>query len=68
MKFLVFQRRTVRGKRWFFHLKAQNGEIICQGESYHNVQDALKAIERVMSTDKDTAVHVSAALPKWRKP
>lgn len=32
------------GKRWFFHLKAKNGEIVLQSEGCKNKQDALDTI------------------------
>lgn len=40
MKIEVFPRRTWRGKRWFFRVKAGNGEPIAQSEAYHNYGDA----------------------------
>lgn len=38
--------------RW--RLKAGNGEIIAQGEAYHNRQDCIDAVNLVMGTDRDT--------------
>jgi uncharacterized protein YegP (UPF0339 family) len=47
MKFVIFRRLTVRGRRWFFHLKAANGEIVCQSEAYTSKAGALNGIEAV---------------------
>jgi uncharacterized protein YegP (UPF0339 family) len=40
MKIEIFARRTLRGTRWFFTIKAANGEPIAQSEAYHNRGDA----------------------------
>ena len=40
MKIEIFARHTLRGKRWFFTIKAANGEPIAQSEAYHNRGDA----------------------------
>jgi uncharacterized protein YegP (UPF0339 family) len=42
--------------QWRWRLKAQNHESITSGESYHNKQDCLHAIDLVKSTNKDTPV------------
>lgn len=41
MKIEVYPRRTLFGRRWFFRIKAGNGETIAQSESYHNRGDAM---------------------------
>ncbi len=41
MKLEIFSRRTLRGKRWFFRVRAANGEIIAHSESYHNRADCV---------------------------
>lgn len=40
MKIEIFSKRTLFGKRWFFRIRAKNGETIAQSESYHNRGDA----------------------------
>lgn len=36
--------------QWRWHFKANNGEIIAQGESYHNRNDCLHAINLIKSS------------------
>lgn len=51
MKFEMY--RDPNGQyRW--RLKAANGEIIAQGESYINRQDCIDAVRLVMDTDRAT--------------
>lgn len=66
MHFRVLQRRPLRGKRWFWHLRAGNARIVAQGDSsgYHNVQDALHAIDLLKNAEPVTEVRVMAPLPK----
>jgi uncharacterized protein YegP (UPF0339 family) len=42
--------------QWRWRLRAANNETIASGESYHNKQDCLHAIDLVKSTNKDTPV------------
>lgn len=43
MRIEIFPRRTLLGqKRWYFRVKANNGEIIATSEGYHNLADARK--------------------------
>lgn len=42
MRIELFPRYTLRGKRWFFRVKANNNEIIATSEGYHNLADARK--------------------------
>lgn len=42
MRIELFPRYTLRGKRWYFRVKAKNGEIIATSEGYHNLADARK--------------------------
>jgi len=61
MKFRKFQRRTLRGLRWFWHLRIRRGgEIVFQGDSsgYHNEADADRAIEIAKETGPMTLVEV----------
>lgn len=41
----LFSRRTLRGKRWFFRVKATNGKIIAQSEAYHNRADCVETAQ-----------------------
>ena len=41
MRIELFERRTLRGKRWYFRVKAANHKVIAQSEAYHNRNDAL---------------------------
>lgn len=50
MRFVVFRRLTLFGRKWFWHLKAGNGEIIASGEGYSRKADAIRAIELVQGS------------------
>jgi uncharacterized protein YegP (UPF0339 family) len=40
MRIELYSRRTLLGgKRWFFRIRAANGEIVAQSEGYHNRSD-----------------------------
>jgi uncharacterized protein YegP (UPF0339 family) len=53
MNFEVFRRMTFRGRRWFWHLKARNHEIVCSGQSsgYANKGDVLRIIDKIAAVD-----------------
>lgn len=42
--------------QWRWRLRAGNGEPIASGESYHNKQDCLHAIDLIKSTSSTTPV------------
>lgn len=39
MRIEMFSRLGLRGKRWYFRVRADNGEIIAASEGYHNRAD-----------------------------
>lgn len=42
MKIVIFPKRKLfRGTQWFFHVAADNGEIIAQSEGYQNRGDCV---------------------------
>lgn len=43
--------------QWRWRLTSQNHEPITSGESYHNKQDCIHAMNLVKSTNKDTPVN-----------
>lgn len=43
-----------QGGQWRWRLRAGNGEIIASGESYHNRQDCVSAVNLVMDTNRQT--------------
>lgn len=49
MTFHIFRRTTWRGRRWFWHLRAANHEIVCSGQSagYANRRDVVAIIEKI---------------------
>ena len=53
MRFVWSRRLTWRGRRFFWHLRAKNGEIICQGQTsgYADKRDMERAIELVQSSE-----------------
>lgn len=44
MKVEIFRRLGMRGRLWFFRVRARNGRIIAQSEGYRNRGDALQTI------------------------
>lgn len=44
MKIRLFQRLGLKGRKWYFHARARNGEILMSSEAYRNRQDALDTI------------------------
>lgn len=44
MKIELFSRRGLKGRRWYFRVRATNGEPIAQSEGYHNRADAMSTI------------------------
>jgi uncharacterized protein YegP (UPF0339 family) len=47
MKFELFSRRGLRGKRWYFRIRAANGEPIAQSEAYVHKDSAIRTIELI---------------------
>ena len=41
MKIEIFSRIGLRGRRWYFRIKAANGEIIAQSEAYTRKESAV---------------------------
>lgn len=59
LKFQVFQRRNVMGlKRWYFRLRAGNGEIIAQSEAYTRKENAIYAATFIRANADNAAVEV----------
>ncbi len=50
MRFQLYRRATLRGMKWFWRLRAKNGEIVAQGEGYSRLIDAMRAIALVQSS------------------
>ncbi len=48
MKIEIYRRLTLRGKRWFFRVRARNGEIIAVSEGYHNLADVHETVGVIM--------------------
>ena len=48
MKFEVFHRRNLLGKkRWYFRIRAENGQIVAQSEAYSRRIDAMGTAQSV---------------------
>lgn len=55
MRFELYQRRTLRGLRWFWRLRGDNRRIVAiGGDGYFNKADAEKGIALVRSTGPET--------------
>lgn len=50
MRFEIYSRRTIKGRRWYWRLRAANREIIASGEGYNHRAGALCAIDLVRAT------------------
>lgn len=42
--------------KWYFHLRASNGKIICQSEAYNSRASCLKGIEAIKRYAADAQV------------
>lgn len=49
MHFKIFPRWTLKGRRWYFHLKAKNGEIVAHSEGYVNRLDCLRTVQQIQA-------------------
>lgn len=50
MRFELFVRRSMLGrKKWYFRLRAANGQIVAQSEAYSRRIDALSTIQSIAS-------------------
>lgn len=56
MVFELFTRRGIRGRRWYWRLRARNGEVVSQSEGYTNRQDAMATIGLVKHTARNADV------------
>jgi uncharacterized protein YegP (UPF0339 family) len=50
VSFEIFSRFTIRGRRWYFRMKAGNGETIAQSEGYTRPEAALDAVTLIQRT------------------
>jgi hypothetical protein len=41
LKIEIFSRFGMRGRRWYFRIRAVNGKTLAQSEGYHNKADAI---------------------------
>lgn len=59
LAFHFFRALTIRGRKWYWHLKARNGEIVAASEGYANFDDARAATQiiRNYAEDADEIVH-----------
>lgn len=56
MRFQIYSRLTLLGRRWYWRLRAPNHEIIAQGEAYVRKEDCRHAVSLVRKTGLDTPV------------
>ena len=47
MRYEYYRRLSLRGRHWYWRLRANNNEIVAQGEGYRNKADMLDAIDLV---------------------
>ena len=48
MKFEIFSRSGLLGRRWYFRLRAKNGEIVAQSQRYKQRESAVETIGRII--------------------
>ena len=54
--FETYDKRTLRGRRYYWRLRAANGEIVAQGEGYNSAAGRDNGIRVVASTTAATPV------------
>lgn len=52
----IFPRKHLFGKRWYFRVRAANGEPIAQSEAYHNRADARSTAMLLRSAMPDAEI------------
>lgn len=58
----VFSRRSVRGRRWYFHGKNRgNHEIIFRSEAYNREESAVATANAIVANAPGAAVHIRKA-------
>lgn len=57
-RFELYRALTLLGWRWYWRLRAANGEIVASGEGYRRREDAARAIEIVCDTNAATPLKV----------
>ena len=58
LKFVMFPRWTLRGRRWFVRIVAKNGEVVAQSEGYVRRIDAQRTVNLIQSQARLAAVEV----------
>lgn len=56
MRFLIFSRFTLFGRRWYFHARGRNGEIILQSEAYRNHADCISSVHLIRAKAASAAI------------
>lgn len=51
-----FVMKTRSDGQWMFNLVAGNGEVVATSEGYHNREDALHTIHRIMQMVPDAKI------------
>lgn len=60
LRFEIYTKLTLRGRRWYWRLRAANSETIASGEAYNSADAARKGIELVRSAAASTPIDVVA--------
>ncbi len=56
MKIEIFRGLTLFGRRWYFRVRASNGEPIAQSEAYHNNGDCIETARLLRSAAFDAEI------------
>ncbi len=47
--FLTFDRMTLRGRRYFFRIRANNGEVLAQSEAYNTARARDQGVAAIVA-------------------
>ena len=60
IRYEVYPRLTIWGRRWFWRAVGRNGRKVGWGEAYHNKQDAWDAADLMRGSATARCVELSA--------
>lgn len=60
MRFKIFSRLTLLGRRWYFNARAKNGRIVLQSEGYRNRDDAVDTVKLIRTEAATSPTDIEA--------
>ncbi len=59
MRFSIFARRGLRGKRWYFNAKScGNNKVLLQSEGYKNMADCMDTVRLIQKDAAGATVNI----------